>query len=107
VGEVMKGRSQADWLSSLESAGVPAGPVNRIDQVFEDAQVKHRRMVVEMAHPLCPQPISLVANPIKMSASPPSYRFAPPTLGQHSKDVLTDFGLSEAEIADLQEKKII
>ncbi|MBF0269273.1 MAG: CoA transferase [Alphaproteobacteria bacterium] len=107
IEDIMPERSQADWLAALESAGVPAGPVNRIDQVFEDAQVKHRRMVCEMAHPLAQEPIALVANPIKMSATPPSYRQAPPVLGQHTEELLREFGLNETEIRDLQNKKIV
>jgi crotonobetainyl-CoA:carnitine CoA-transferase CaiB-like acyl-CoA transferase len=107
IADVMKARCQADWLAALEAAGVPAGPVNRIDQVFEDPQVRHRQMVVGMDHPFSQAPISLVANPIKMSATPPAYRHAPPTLGQHSEDVLKEFGLSTEEIAALRGKKIV
>ncbi|MBI5120451.1 MAG: CoA transferase [Rhodospirillales bacterium] len=107
IEDLMAERTQAQWLAGLEAAGVPAGPVNRIDQVFEDAQVMHRQMVCEMAHPLSPQPILLVASPIKMSETPPSYRHAPPVLGEQTDQVLQELGLDEAEIAALREKKVI
>jgi crotonobetainyl-CoA:carnitine CoA-transferase CaiB-like acyl-CoA transferase len=97
----------AFWLVELEKANVPAGPVNRLDQVFEDVQVKHRQMVCEMAHPATSHPVPMVGSPFKMSATPPSYRHPPPMLGQHSDEVLREFGLSEGEIADLRAKGIV
>lgn len=107
IEDIMMERTQAGWLAGLESAGVPTGPVNRIDQVFEDVQVKHRKMVCEMTHPLSPRPISLVASPIKMSATPPNYRHAPPVLGEQTDQVLQELGLDKTEIAALREKKVI
>ncbi|MBF0354771.1 MAG: CoA transferase [Alphaproteobacteria bacterium] len=107
IGDILKQRRVSDWLEALASAGVPSGPVNRIDQLFEDVQVKHRQMVCSLDHPLAPAPVPLVASPIKMEATPPSYRQAPPTLGQHTQSVLRDLGLDEAEISDLRTKGII
>ncbi|CAA6605947.1 CaiB [Rhodospirillaceae bacterium LM-1] len=107
IEKIMAERTQAEWLEALEQAGVPAGPVNRIDQVFKDAQVQHRQMVCEMEHSLAPETIALVANPIKMSATAPSYRHAPPTLGQHTQELLREFGLNDSDIRNLQDKKIV
>lgn len=107
VAELMKTRSRAEWLAGLAAAGVPAGPVNSIDQVFADPQVRHRGMVCEARHALTQKPVQLVANPIKMSASPPSCRHAPPVLGQHTDDILKNAGLDAGEIARLRAQGIL
>ncbi|TAN55209.1 MAG: CoA transferase, partial [Rhodospirillales bacterium] len=107
IRSILKTRTVATWLSELERAGVPAGPVNHIDQVFKDAQVRHRQMVCEMPHPLAPRPVRLVASPIKMESTPPACRFAPPTLGQHTDEVLRECGLPESEIASLRKNGIV
>ncbi|MBI4968340.1 MAG: CoA transferase [Rhodospirillales bacterium] len=104
---IVKRRGTAQWLKDLEAAGVPAGPVNSIDQVFADPQVMHRQMVNEIVHPLAQAPIPLIANPIKMSATPPSLRHPPPTLGQHTDAILAEAGLGPPEIAALRAKGVI
>jgi crotonobetainyl-CoA:carnitine CoA-transferase CaiB-like acyl-CoA transferase len=83
-------RTTREWIALLEQAGVPCGPINRIDQVFDDAQVQARGMRIEMPHPLA-EKVALVANPIRFGASPVTYRNAPPTLGQHTDEVLRDW----------------
>jgi len=83
-------RTTADWIVVMERAGVPCGPINRIDQVFDDAQVQARGLRVEMSHPLG-GPLALVANPIRLSASPVSYRRAPPLLGADADAILADW----------------
>jgi crotonobetainyl-CoA:carnitine CoA-transferase CaiB-like acyl-CoA transferase len=83
-------RTTREWIALLEQAGVPCGPINRIDQVFDDAQVQARGMRIEMAHPLA-EKVALVANPIHFGASPVTYRNAPPTLGQHTDEVLAEW----------------
>ncbi len=88
---VMLTKSKAEWLSGLEPLGVPCGPINNLDAVFADPQVKARGMTTTLPHPLSAQPIELIASPLKFSATPVSYRHAPPTLGQHTADVLQDW----------------
>jgi len=83
-------RATAEWIAAMEAAGVPCGPINNLDQVFEDPQVQSRNARIEMPHPLAKQ-LALVANPIRMSESPVQYRHAPPTLGQHTSEVLQDW----------------
>ena len=97
------------WVDGLEPLGVPCGPVNRIDQVFDDPQVKARGMRVDMAHDLAADgTVPLVANPIKMSATPPSYRTAPPTLGQHTDVVLRELlGCRDDDLAALRATGVI
>jgi crotonobetainyl-CoA:carnitine CoA-transferase CaiB-like acyl-CoA transferase len=100
-------RSTADWVAALEAADVPCGPINTMAQVFADPQVQARGMQVEVEHSTAGT-IPLVANPIKLSATPVSYRNAPPTLGQHTAAVLArELGLDAGQIAALQTQKVI
>jgi crotonobetainyl-CoA:carnitine CoA-transferase CaiB-like acyl-CoA transferase len=77
--------------------------------VFDDPQVKAREMVIEMDHPATGgKPAKLIASPIKMSATPVTYRLAPPMLGQHTDEVLREkLGLSDADIAALRGKGVV
>jgi crotonobetainyl-CoA:carnitine CoA-transferase CaiB-like acyl-CoA transferase len=103
---LMKTRSRADWLASLEAAKVPCGPINDLADVFADPQVREREMTVRMPHPLAGS-VRLVASPMKFSATPIQYRRPPPLLGEHTDELLREFGLDEAEIAALRDAKAI
>jgi crotonobetainyl-CoA:carnitine CoA-transferase CaiB-like acyl-CoA transferase len=94
------------WLAALERGDVPCAPINRLDQVFAHPQAKARHLRVEVEHPCGVAP--LVANPIRLSETPPTYRQAPPLLGQHSREVIVnDLGLSEAEFERLAAAGIV
>lgn len=80
-------RDKAEWLRLLEAAGVPAGPINTVAEVFAEPQLQARDMQVNVPHPLNPG-LQLVGNPIRLSRTPVQYRSAPPTLGQHSAELL-------------------
>ncbi len=97
------------WLDGLEALNVTCGPINTIDQVFADPQVQFRGMKFEMSHPLAgDEPISLIASPIRMSATPPSYDHPPPTLGRHTDEVLRELlGSDDDEIKMLRERGVI
>ena len=100
-------RSTAQWIADLERAGVPCGPINAIDAVFADPQVRAREMQVTLPHPAAGS-VPLVANPLRLSETPVSYRSAPPTLGSHTREVLRDrLGLGPAEIETLAAKGVI
>jgi crotonobetainyl-CoA:carnitine CoA-transferase CaiB-like acyl-CoA transferase len=100
-------RTTREWMEALAQAGVPCGPINRIDQVFDDPQVKARQLCVKLPHPVAGE-VPLVANPIRLSASPIEYRRAPPLLGQHTDEVLSDWlGLSAVELQRLKDEHII
>jgi crotonobetainyl-CoA:carnitine CoA-transferase CaiB-like acyl-CoA transferase len=97
----------AEWVLLLEPEGVPCGPVNSIAQTFASPQVMHRQMRIDLPHPLSGS-VPSVANPIKFSDTPIQYRNAPPTLGQHSHEVLQQYvGLSDEEIEALKTKQVI
>ena len=101
LAEEMKRRDRETWLTALEAAGVPCGPINDLAEVFADPQVRARNMTVEMAHPAAGQ-VRLVASPMKLSATPVRYRHAPPLLGADTDAVLLEFGLGADEIAALR-----
>ena len=102
-------KTTTEWVDGLAKLGVPCGPVNTIQQVFEDPQIQARNMRIELPHHQAGSgEVSLLGNPIKMSATPPVYRNAPPTLGQHTDEVLSDMlRLGEAELAGLRERGVI
>jgi crotonobetainyl-CoA:carnitine CoA-transferase CaiB-like acyl-CoA transferase len=98
----LKTRTKADWLTALENAKVPCGPINNLAEVFADPQVRARDMVTQWNHVLQPG-LSLVSSPIKLSATPVRKDIAPPLLGQHTDEVLREvLGYSPAQIAALQ-----
>ncbi len=93
-------------MKGLEAAGLPCGPVNTIDRVFEDPQVLHREMKISMSH--AGGEVSLIGSPLKLSVSPVSYRRPPPTLGEHTDEVLKNLlGLGDAERQSLRDAGII
>ncbi|MGU3776530.1 CaiB/BaiF CoA transferase family protein [Burkholderia metallica] len=107
LAEMVKTRDKADWIAALEAAGVPCGPINDLDEVFDNEQVVARGMQVSLPHP-CGADAKLVRNPIRMSATPPDARTAPPLLGAQTDDVLRDMlGYDNARIAALKAKQAI
>ena len=100
-------RPTAAWIAAFETVGVPCGPINRIDQVFADAQVRARGLAREIAHPLAGT-VPTVASPLRLSATPPSYRLPPPLLGQHTREVLERLlGMAAAEVAALAANGVV
>ena len=96
------------WLDGLEQNNVSCGPINTLDQVFADPQVKFRAMEIEMDHPLAPEPVHLIGSPIRMSATPTAYHHPPPTLGQHSEELLGELlDMSGDDVAALRERGVI
>lgn len=103
----MKSRTTADWVAALEAQKIGCGPINTLKDVFADPQVRARGMVVEMPH-ASGATVKVVANPVKLSATPPQYRSAPPLLGQHTDEVLSGLlGMGAEEIAALRDKGIV
>lgn len=107
LAEMVKARGKADWIGALEAAGVPCGPINDLGEVFDNEQVVARGMQVSLPHP-CGADVKLVRNPIRMSATPPDARTAPPLLGAQTEDVLRDMlGYDDVRIAALKAKQAI
>ena len=108
VEAITRTRDTAAWMEALEAARVPCAPVNTMDRVFSDPQVQARGMRIAMPHPLAGDDVPLVGSPIKLSRTPVSYRRAPPTLGQHTDEVLSEvLNLCEIEREALREEGVI
>jgi formyl-CoA transferase len=104
---MMRQRSRSDWIATLEAIGVPCGPINDLADVFADPQVIAREMRLDLPHPTAGQ-VSVPASALKLSATPVSYRSAPPLLGQHTEEVLKELaGQSDADLAALKARSII
>jgi crotonobetainyl-CoA:carnitine CoA-transferase CaiB-like acyl-CoA transferase len=100
-------RNSADWIALLEEVGVPCGPINTLAEVFRDPQVEARQMRIELAHQRAGK-IPLVGSPMKFSQSPVEYHQAPPLLGEHNTEILTErLNLSEQERLQLVAEGII
>ena len=93
-------RNSAHWLSRLEQAGVPAGPVLDVAQMHADPQALARQMIVETEHPVAGR-VKAIGLPIKFSDTPGAVRHAAPVFGQHTREVLREHGFSDSEIDEL------
>jgi crotonobetainyl-CoA:carnitine CoA-transferase CaiB-like acyl-CoA transferase len=98
---------QQELLEGLERANVPAGPVYDLQQVFEDPQVRHRQMAVEVPHPLAGT-VKVCASPIRLSETPIDSYTAPPTLGQHTAEILKGLlAFDDGDLERLSRMKVI
>jgi crotonobetainyl-CoA:carnitine CoA-transferase CaiB-like acyl-CoA transferase len=103
---VMRQHETAWWVERLEALKIGCGPINRLSDVFADPHVRARGMVVDMAG--AAGPVKVIANPVRLSETPASYRTAPPLLGEHTDTVLRDrLGLDDAGLAALRAKGVI
>ena len=105
---LMQTRSTQAWISLLEDKAVPCGPINTIAQAFADPQVQARGIQQTLPRQQANMPpVATVASPMRLSATPVSYRSAPPTLGEHTQEVLQELGLDATRIAALQATKVV
>jgi len=105
---VMKSRTTAEWIRELEALSIGCGPINTLKDVFADPHVQARGMVIEMPHAATGGvPVKLIANPVKLSATPPDYRTPPPVLGAHTEEILLEAGLTAEEIGSLRAKGVV
>ena len=103
----LRTRPAGQWLEALEKAVVPANPVNRIDQVFDDPQVQARGLRIELPH-AGGGSVPMVRNPLKFSATPLQYRQAAPVLGQHTREVLDEvLSIDDARLQALQAQGVV
>lgn len=106
ISAVTKTQTGEYWTGKFDAAGIPAGPINTIDRVFNDPQVKHVGMAAPVDSPLFGK-THYVANPLNMTGSTRDIRMCAPEPGQHSDEVLAWLGMSAEEIAALRNNKVI
>ena len=106
IAEITRRLPSAHWIDALNEAGVPCGPINTIDQVFADPQIRH----LGMAQPVRSHErgdTELVGQPVTMSRTPSRLRTPPPTMGEHTDEILKGLGYDEARIAELRDAGVI
>ena len=104
---IFRKRTTRDWVSALEAAGVANGPINDLAQVFEEPQVVARGMRIDLPHPTAGT-VPLVASPMRFSATPLEHKMPPPTLGQHTDEILRDvLGMDASAIETLRAARVI
>lgn len=106
VAEIIRGRTTAEWMGVLEEAGIPAGPINTVEQALSDPHILAREMTVSLGHPTAGS-VSMTGNPAKFSTTPAEMRAAPPLLGQHTDEILHSLGYTEGRIAELRARAVI
>jgi crotonobetainyl-CoA:carnitine CoA-transferase CaiB-like acyl-CoA transferase len=106
IAERLRTRATADWVSALTEAGVPCGPVYRMDEVFADPQVRHLAMTRDVRHPVL-GPLALVRNAVRMTGEPGTVRTPSPDPGDHTAEVLAGLGYSPAQIEELRAEAAI
>lgn len=104
--ELFSTQSAGHWLEKLKDTGIPSGPINTIAETLAHPQHRARHFIVELDHPLI-GPVKSMGNPVNLSATPVNYRLAPPTLGQHTQEVLVELGYDETAIASFRENGVV
>jgi crotonobetainyl-CoA:carnitine CoA-transferase CaiB-like acyl-CoA transferase len=106
IGKITVSKTSADWIEALNAAGVPSGPIYKMNEVFADPQVKHLNITRKVAQKVLGE-IEVIGQPIELSRTPWSIRSASPESGEHTDEVLGELGYSGAEIAALHAGKVV
>jgi succinate--hydroxymethylglutarate CoA-transferase len=106
IEELTKQKTTQEWLQIYEGKGMPYAAVNDVQATLEHEHTKARNMVVEVQHDKC-GPVKLVNTPMKFSETQPTIRSPPPTLGQHTDEVLAELGMSESTITMLKDQGVV
>jgi crotonobetainyl-CoA:carnitine CoA-transferase CaiB-like acyl-CoA transferase len=105
--EIFAGQTADEWLSDFREAGLPCGPINQIDEVFDHPQVGPRELILESEHPTAGD-LKLTGFPYKLSATPPSLRLPPPKLGEHNEEIIVGLlGYDQGKLQEFQVTNVI
>ena len=107
INAIIKSKDSQTWVDMLNEAGVPCGPIYSIDQVFDDPQIKHLCAAESVYSPDRDEDIELVAQAIKMSRTPSKLEVGPPMRGEHTDEILEEFGYSSNQIVDFKTRTVI
>jgi formyl-CoA transferase len=99
-------KTSAEWVEIMNKAGVPCGPIYRMDQVFADPQVKHMQAAVEVAHKKLGK-VRLINQPVKLSRTPARIVSATPERGEHTEEVLLEIGFSKDDVKGFKSEGIV
>src|ERR1700733_4502565 len=106
IGAITRHKTSADWIEALNKAGVPSGPIYKMNEVFADPQVKHLAMTRTVPHKVLGE-VEVIGQPIELSRTPWSVRSATPEAGEHTDAILSELGYSTDEIARMRGGKVV
>jgi crotonobetainyl-CoA:carnitine CoA-transferase CaiB-like acyl-CoA transferase len=106
LAEITRHKSSSEWIDILNQAGVPCGPIYKMDEVFADPQVRHLGMAAPVHHPRLGD-IEVVAQAVELSRTPSGVRYPTPEKGEHTDAVLRELGFDDTAIADFHKQKIV
>ncbi len=106
IGDALQSRTSAEWEPILNDAGIPCGPIHKMDEALAHPQSLHREMVVEREHPVLGT-VRLLGMPVKLSETPTGVWRTPPLMGQHTDEVLRELGVADNELAQLRASGVI
>jgi len=104
--EIIATQDADHWLDLFGEAGIPCGPINFVDDILNDLHLQNRGIIVELDHPAAGL-VHSIANPVRLSETPVSYRLPPPTLGQHNAEVLAELGYGTEQVAKLEMQGVL
>ena len=107
IGEQTKTKTTAEWMAILDALEIAAGPVNKMDQVFADPQVKHVGIAQNIHSASMERDLTLVGQPIHLSRTPSEIKAPAPDLGEHTDEILAEHGYDQSAIDDLRSRGII
>jgi len=106
IAVVTRRKTSAEWIDALNAAGVPCGPIYRMDEMFADPQVRHVEMAAPVDHPRLGR-FEIVGQAVKLSRTPSAIRTATAEPGEHNNEILAELGYSETEIAGMRAAGIV